>query len=133
MRLRFRHLKAELLQKVSSFQSSGEKVMTRLKDLHKDSPFGCLIPGRQDPLQAASFLFLHGVGMTLKHCKKVLQRNLLQLSFSLLGSLNYSPYRTVSGFMTVQCDIWWCSIHKQSLFTDKKWWEWWVGGLHIFF
>lgn len=70
MRLHSRHLKAKLLQEVSSFQSSGEKVRTWLWDLHKDGPFQCPIQGRADALQAASFLSLHGEGMILKHCQE---------------------------------------------------------------
>lgn len=41
--------------------------MICLKDLHKDSLFGCLISGK---IPYRLFLFLHGAGMTLKHCKE---------------------------------------------------------------
>lgn len=103
--------------------------MTCLKDLCKDSSFGCLISGRQDHLKVVAFIFLHGVGMKLKHCKEGLHRAppfgfIQQLGLTALqptrlpvqvrnccsipqsANASMSNLEIVRGFITVQCDIW---------------------------
>lgn len=74
------------------------------KDLHKHNQSGYLISGRQDPLQADSFLFLHGVGMTLKRRKEDPVKK-PPLGFIQPFGLT-ELHGIVSGFTTVQCGTW---------------------------